>query len=150
MAQLVFRPFRATLPQQQTARQVMADLNTALGQDMFALARRGRHRLTFADAAMSKDPPEVLGWAEEDVRCVWTVAIRPHLQGAALYQILCHELGHVLGLDHVRGRDGFRHIMSASLDPLQNTYPIGQRVRLRFAVQIATLLAKIRLTCVLR
>lgn len=150
MARYTFRPFRSTPSQRLIARQVMADLNTALGVDMFALSRRGRHLLTFAPVAFSKDCPDTLGWAEEDDRCVWTVAIRSQLSGAALYQILCHELGHVLGLDHVRGTTQKGHVMSAALAPLKNTYQIGTRVRLRFGAQIAALLAKLRLGRTLR
>jgi hypothetical protein len=143
-----FRVVGASLEQRRVVRLVMSDLNTALGHAWFGLGR-GHDLLTFSPSAFTKDPAEVLGWAEEDDRTAWTVALRPELHGRALYTVFCHELGHVLGLDHVRGSGSRGHVMRSCPGGVQNTAPnlsvIDLRLRRRFSAQIAALLALFRL-----
>jgi hypothetical protein len=119
------------------------DLNVALGYRAFVLSSRGPHVITFDSAAFERDDPQTLGHCVDLPDERWVVSIRPELEDSVLLATILHEMGHVLGLDHVRHYDSKYHVMSIGLSTRRR--PLTTRTRQRWSAQIAHEAAKARL-----
>lgn len=113
------------------------DTNRALGYHAFQVTRRcpedNSNTLMFAEEEFKEGEDDILGWTQAYEK-TWEIAIRPQLKNARLYEVLVHEFGHVLGLNHVQDS---RHIMSGARDRGSNDEPPTFLQRKKRSRQIA-------------